>query len=128
MTIKGFFLTILSGIALGAFLMFKFNKPEPNVIRDTQVVENTRYIDRIIKGKDGETIIEHITETEKQTIEKVKPLLPKYRIGVIGGYDFQRREDNYGLVLIKPINQSIEVGTYIKPKQQEIGLMVTIGF
>jgi len=128
MTIKGFLLTLLGGILVGAFLMFKFNKQEPKVIRDTQTVENVKYVDRIIKGKDGETIIEHVTETQKEVIEKVKPLLPKYRVGIIGGYDFQRREDGYGLVINKPINQDIEVGLYAKPKQQEIGLMVTIGF
>lgn len=128
MTIKSFLLTLIGGIVVGAILMFKLNKQEPKVIRDTQVVENTRFIDRIIKGKDGETIIEHVTEIKKETVEKAKSVIPKYRVGIIGSYDFLNRKNNYGLVVNKPIDQTLEVGIYVKPTQQEIGIMLTMGF
>lgn len=128
MTLKGFLLTLLGGILVGGFLVFKFNKKEPEVIKEQQVVENTKYIDRIIKGKDGETIVEHIKETSKEHNEKTKPALPKYRVGLMGGYNFKEKEDGYGVVVIKPLSSDVEIGTYIKPKQQEIGVTLTIGF
>lgn len=124
--IIGISLTI--GLILGGILVYKLTNTNPKVIKDTQTLEVTKFIDRIIKGKDGETIVEHITEVKKETIEKAKPVIPKVRVGLIGSYDFKEKRSDYGLTLTKPINQQLEVGVYIKPNQQEVGVMASWGF
>lgn len=128
MNIKNILLILSSGILIGGSIVYKYIKQEPKVNKDSQVVENTKYIERIIKGKDGETIIEKITEVKKETVEKVTQAIPKVRVGLIGGYDFKEQKSTYGLSVMKPLSKELEVGVYIKPNQSEIGLSASWGF
>jgi hypothetical protein len=119
--------SLLLGALLGSVAMYKLRKVEPKVITNTDVVHDVRVVERVIKGKDGSVVTEIIHETKTETKEITKPAIPKYRVALMSGYSFEKNKPDYGLQIIKPVNENLEVGVYFK-QEKEVGFTIGWGF
>jgi hypothetical protein len=118
---KFYLITFTLGVILGAFAFYKLFKPQPQIVKDTQVITDVKTviktITKVIEKPDGtkETVTENSTESEKKDSSLVinKKTLPNYRLGPMLGYT-KSQEWQFGVLGVKPLSENYEFGGFLK--------------
>ena len=118
---------VLLSASVGAYITYKFFPQEKIIVqKEIETKTDVVTVTRTIKEPNGKVITEYITQNKTEYKEISKPVpeqKKKYKVGLIGGYDFNKKTPTYGLVAGKYLTKNTNIGVYLK-NDVEVGLLI----